>query len=424
MTMDRRGFLRATGAGTIVAGLPAFGQDAAKKPARVVVVGGGYGGATAARYLRLFAPSLEVLLVEPGEAFVSCPLSNLVLGGFRTMADITVPYTGLEREGVKVVRDRAVAIDGERKEVRLANGAPIAFDRAVVSAGIDFMWDALPAMKDEAARGVVLHAWKAGPQTAELRKRLEGMRDGGVFVIAIPEAPYRCPPGPYERACLVAAYFKAAKPRAKVVILDANQDVTSKGPLFKKAWAELYKGIVDYRPNSRVIDVDPASGVLKLDFGDERGDVVNLLPPMKAADVAAPFITVNRRWCEVDWLTFESKAVPGVHVLGDSLQVAPLMPKSATMANAQAKVCAAAIAAWSRNQPPLRAPVLLNTCYSLVSETEAIHVASVHKYDTAERTFKVVPGSGGVSSAMSEAEGRYAFNWARNIWADSLGPQG
>ena len=421
MTMDRRDFLRAAGAGAVVAGLPAFGQDAAKKPARVVVVGGGYGGATAARYLRLFAPSLEVLLVEPGEAFVSCPLSNLVLGGFRTMADITVPYTGLEREGVKVVRDRAVAIDGERKEVRLANGAPIAFDRAVVSAGIDFMWDALPAMKEEGARGVVLHAWKAGPQTAELRKRLEGMRDGGVFVIAIPEAPYRCPPGPYERACLVAAYFKAAKPRSKVVILDANQDVTSKGPLFKKAWAELYKGIVDYRPNSRVIDVDPASGVLKLDFGDERGDVVNLLPPMKAADVAAPFITVNRRWCEVDWLTFESKAARNVHVLGDALQIAPAMPKSATMANGHGKVCAAAVVNLLNGETPNPAPTLVNTCYSMVSDKLAIHVASVHKYDINDRTFKAVPGSGGVSSAMNEAEGAYTMNWARNIWADTLG---
>lgn len=419
--MDRRDFLRGAGAGALAAGLPAIGAGAGKAPRRVVVVGGGYGGATAARYLRLLAPALEVVLVEASEAFVSCPLSNLVLGGFRSMGDITVPYSALARDGVRVVHDRATAVDPERREVRLARGQPIAYDRAIVAGGIDFMWEALPSLADEAARARVLHAWKAGPQTAELRRRLEAMPDGGVFTIAIPEAPYRCPPGPYERACVVAAYFKAAKPRAKIVILDANQDVTSKGPLFKKAWAELYAGMIDYRPNSPVIDVDPATGVLKLDFGDERADVVNLLPPMKAAEVAAPFVTVNRRWCEVEWLTFESKAVPGVHVLGDSLQVAPLMPKSATMANAQAKACAAAIAAWSRGEPPNPAPTLLNACYSMVSATQAIHVASIHKYDTAERTFKAVPGAGGVSAAMSEAEGRYAANWAVNIWADTLG---
>ena len=417
--MNRRGFLMAAGAGAVASGLPAAAQGNAR--ARIVVVGGGYGGATAARYLKLFAPSLEVVLVEAEPAFVSCPMSNMVLGGFRTMQDITISHSGLVREGVRVVRDRALAVDAQKREVRLASGETIAFDRAIVAAGIDFMWDALPALDDQAARGRVLHAWKAGPQTAELRKRLVEMRDGGVFTIAIPETPYRCPPGPYERACLVAAYFKAAKPRSKIVILDANQDVTSKGPLFKKAWAGLYRGMIDYRPNSRVVDVDPATGTLKLDFGDERGDVVNLLPPMKAATVADPFITVNKRWCEVDWLTFESKAAPGVHVLGDSLQVAPLMPKSATMANGQAKVCAAAIAAWSRGEAPSAAPTLLNACYSMVSESQAVHVVSVHKYDTTERTFEPVPGAGGVSAATSEAEAGYAEAWARNIRADSFG---
>jgi sulfide dehydrogenase [flavocytochrome c] flavoprotein chain len=419
--VDRRGFLRGAGAAALAVPLPAIGAGRAGARRRVVIVGGGYGGATAARYLRLLAPALEVVLVESAPAFVSCPLSNLVLGGFRAMGDITVAYSALEREGVRVVRDRALAVDPGRRQVRLARGDAIAFDRVVVAGGIDFLWEALPSLADEAARSRVLHAWKAGPQTAALRSRLEAMPDGGVFMIAIPEAPYRCPPGPYERACVVAAYFKAAKPRAKIVILDANEDVTSKGPLFKKAWAELYPGMIDYRPNNRVIDVDPASGVLKLDFGDEKADVVNLLPPMRAADVAGPFITANKRWCEVDWLTFESRAVPGVHVLGDSLQVAPLMPKSATMANAQAKTCAAALAAWSRDEAPNPAPTLLNACYSMVSATQAVHVASVHKFDTAERTFKVVPGAGGVSAAMSEAEGRYAANWALNIWADSLG---
>ena len=418
--MDRRSFLKAASAGSILAGCAGIGGRTQAR-ARVAIVGGGYGGATAARYLRMFDPSIEVVLVEPAEAFVSCPLSNLVVGGFREMADITVPYIGLERLGVKVVRDSATAIDPGRKEVRLARGDAIAYDRLVVSPGIDFMWEAMPALSTPAARSQVLHAWKAGPQTLELRRRLAAMRDGGVFAISIPEAPYRCPPGPYERACLAAAYFKRAKPRAKVLILDANEDVTSKGALFKKAWTDLYGGMIEYRPNSRAIDVDAARNVVHLEFGDEAADVLNVLPPMRAGDIAKPFITANGRWCEVDWLTFESKAAPGVHVLGDALQVAPLMPKSATMANGQGKACAAAVVALLDGEAPNPAPTLVNTCYSMVSEKHAVHVASVHKYDTQERTFKPVPGAGGLSAAMNEAEGAFAINWARNIWADALG---
>jgi NADPH-dependent 2,4-dienoyl-CoA reductase/sulfur reductase-like enzyme len=338
------------------------------------------------------------------------------------MAELTTPYTGLMRHGVHVVRDTATAIDVDRRQVRLANGAPVPYDRVILSPGIDFMWEALPALANEQAQSRALHAWKAGPQTVALRRQLEGMRDGGVFAISIPEAPYRCPPGPYERACLAAAYFKAAKPRAKVLILDANEDVTSKGPLFKKAWAELYGGMIEYRPRSKAIDVDVAGNVLKLEFADEKADVLNVLPPMKAGRIAEPFITANRRWCEVDWLTYESRAAKGVHILGDSLQIAPLMPKSATMANGHGKVCAAAVVALLRGEPPNPSPTLVNTCYSLVSDKMAIHVASVHKYDLAQQpTMRAVPGAGGVSAAMSEAEGVYATSWARNIWADALG---
>ena len=424
--MNRRDFLKASGAagalGTLsgCSGLPIVGEKARK--ARVVVVGGGYGGATAAKYLRLLDPALDVVLVEPNEAFVSCPLSNLVVSGFRSMAEITTPYTGLMRHGVHVVRDTATAIDPERRQVRLANGNPLSFDRVIVSPGIDFMWEALPGMRNEQAQWRVLHAWKAGPQTVALHRQLEAMRDGGVFAISIPEAPYRCPPGPYERACLAAAYFKAAKPKSKVLILDANPDITSKGALFRKAWAELYPGMVDYRPNSKATDVDVANNVLKLEFSDEKADVLNVLPPMKAGKVVEPFITANRRWCEVDWLTYESHAARGVHILGDALQIAPLMPKSATMANGQAKVCAAAVVALLRGEAPNPAPTLVNTCYSMVSDRMAVHVASVHKLDlSGTPTMKSVPGAGGLSSAMSEAEGAYAFNGARNIWADSLG---
>ena len=420
MAMNRRTFLKAgaAGAGVGLAGCATVGTAATK--ARVVVVGGGYGGATAAKYIRLLDPEIDVVLVEANEAFVSCPLSNMVLAGFRGMRDITVPYSGLAKHGVRVVRDTATAIDIEKRQVRLARGEALPYDRLIVSPGVDFMWETLPAVAAPSAQQGVLHAWKAGPQTAELRRRLEAMPDGGVYALSVPEAPYRCPPGPYERACQVAAYFKAAKPRSKVLLLDANQDVTSKGPLFKKAWTELYAGIIEYRPNSKAVDVDVRANTVKLEFGDVKADVLNVLPPMKAGNIAAAFITANRRWCEVDWTTFESKAAKGVHVLGDSLQIAPAMPKSATMANGHGKVCAAAVVALLNGESPNPSPTLINTCYSMVSDKLAIHVASVHKYDLNDRTFKAVPGSGGVSAAMNEAEGAYAMNWATSIWADSL----
>jgi sulfide dehydrogenase [flavocytochrome c] flavoprotein subunit len=421
MAMNRRQFLQAGAAGaalTGIAGCATTGGSAAK--ARVAVVGGGYGGATAAKYIRLLDSDIDVVLIEPNEAFVSCPISNMVLGGFKTMAEITTPYSGLARHGVRVVRDTATAIDLEKKEVRLARGAAVKFDRVIVSPGVDFMWEALPAMGSADAQSRVLHAWKAGPQTAELRRQLEAMPDGGVYVLTVPLAPYRCPPGPYERVSQVAAYFKQAKPRSKIILLDENADVTSKGPLFKKAWADLYPGMIEFRGNSKLTDVDVAGKTAKLEFGDVKADVLNVLPPMKAGNIAAPYITANRRWCEVDWITFESKAAKGVHVLGDSLQIAPAMPKSATMANGHGKVCAAAVVNLLNGESPNPSPTLINTCYSMVSDKLAIHVASVHKYDLNDRTFKAVPGSGGVSAAMNEAEGAYTMNWARNIWADTL----
>lgn len=421
MSMQRRDFLMA-GAAAALAGLSGCAGMPGGAKARVVVVGGGYGGATAAKYIRLFDPSIEVVLVEPNESFVSCPISNLVLGGFKTMADITTPYAGLaSNHGVRIVRDMATAIDAEKKQVRLAKGEPLSYDRVIVSPGIDFIAGAIPALAGADAQASVLHAWKAGPQTVALRRQLEEMPDGGVYVLSIPEAPYRCPPGPYERACQVAAYFKAKKPKSKVLVLDANADVTSKGPLFKKAWADLYKGIVEYRGNSKAVDVDVRASTVKLELEDVKGNVLNVVPPMKAGAIADAFITANKRWCGVDWLTFESQAAKGVHILGDSTLSAPLMPKSGHMANAQGKACAAAVVALLNGEAPNPAPSLTNTCYSFVSATEVVHVASVHKYDTKDRTFKTVPGSGGVSAGRNELEAGYAMNWARNIWADTLG---
>jgi sulfite dehydrogenase len=248
------------------------------------------------------------------------------------------------------------------------------------------------------------------------------MRDGGVYVLSIPLAPYRCPPGPYERASVVAAYFKQAKPHSKVLVLDANPDVTSKAGLFKAAWKDLYPGILEYRGNAKAVGVDAATMTVKLEVEDVKGDVLNVVPPHRAGDIAqkAGLITTNNRWCDVDWRTMESKAAPGVHVLGDATLSAPAMPKSASMANNHAKVAAAAIVEIvnGRNPEPVQ---ILNTCYSFVSRKEAIRVSSVHAWDEKDRTLKTVAGSGGISAARSEAEGTYAWNWARTIWADSLG---
>ncbi len=424
MTINRRNFLRASGAAAAgsVATFTGCASVIGGSGPKVVIVGGGYGGATAAKYIKMWEPTIDVTVIERNASFVSCPISNLVLGGSQTMADITVSYDTLQKKyGVKLIRGEATAVDVEKKVVRLASGDAIPFDRVILSPGIDFMYEMLPGLNSAEAQARYFHAWKAGPQTVSLRRQLEAMPDGGLFAIAIPEAPYRCPPGPYERACQVASYFKKAKPKSKVLILDANMDVTSKPGLFKKAWSEMYGGMVEYRPSSKLIDVDTKTSTAKLEFGDVKADVLNALPPMKAGAIAAPFITANKRWCEINWLTYEAKNVPGVHLLGDALQIAPAMPKSAHMANNHGKACAAAVVALLAGEQPNQSPTLNNTCYSFVSADRVVHVASIHKYDEKDKTMKTVPGSGGISSAANELEAQYAMTWAKNIWADTLG---
>jgi NADPH-dependent 2,4-dienoyl-CoA reductase/sulfur reductase-like enzyme len=391
---------------------------------RIVVVGGGYGGATAARYAALWGGgAVDVTLVERDAAFVSCPLSNLVLAGSKSIDDITMSYRSLARCGVNVIRDVALAIDAERRRVILARSPDVVYDRLILSPGIDFFFDRVNGLDSDAARAMFLHAWQAGPQTVALRKQIESMPDGGVFAISIPRAPYRCPPGPYERACQVAWYFKRAKPRSKVLILDGNEDVQSKKALFTRAWREDYAGIVEYRPDCVLTDVDLRTRTARFETADDvKPDVLNVIPPHGAAQIArtAGVITANDQWCEVDFLTFESKRVPAVHVLGDAIQIAPLMPKSGHMANQHGKVAAAAVLAMLAEQPVNPAPVVNNTCYSYINDREAVHVASVHQYDTKQRTFLTVPGAGGLSEAKSAVEGDYGFAWARSMWADML----
>lgn len=424
--MQRRSFLH-TSAALSLLGLGACATTSIPAKARVVVVGGGYGGATAAKYVRLLSDyKIDVVLIEPNEAFVSCPISNLVLGGSKQMADITTPYSMLRsKHGVTVARDVVKSIDTAKKTVTLGGGSTIAYDKLIVSPGIDLMMGSIEGLAAAQASGQVLQAWKAGPETVALRKQLEAMPDGGVFALTIPEAPYRCPPGPYERACQVASYFKANKPRSKVLILDANQDVTSKGPLFKKVWAEQYKGIIEYRGQHKATAVDARNGVIKFEVQDDvKAQVLSVLPSMRAGAIAVQTglnNLGNNRWCGVNYQTFESTVAKDVHVLGDSIQIAPGMPKSGHMANSHAKVAAAAIVAQLSGWAVNPAPMLTNTCYSFVDAKNVIHVASVHEYVAAERTFKTVAGSGGVSTGPTELEGVYAWNWAQNIWADSLG---
>ena len=424
MSLTRREFIRWLSAG---AGVSAIGGCATVEEAgtagRVVVVGGGFSGATAAKYIRLWAPDIAVTLVERNAQFVSCPMSNLVLGGNARIEDLTIGYDGLRKHGVRVLRDDAVAVDAGARQVRLASGSVLQYDRLVVAPGIDFIPDAIPGLKSAEAQNRVLHAWKAGSQTVALRKQLEAMRDGGVFVFHIPMAPYRCPPGPYERVCQVADYFKRVKPRSKIIVLDSNPDITSKKGLFLQSWNGPYKGMIDYRPNSELQDVD-ARNLTAILLGDKvRGDVLNVVPPHRAGDIARStgLITANERWCGIDWLTCESTAVKGIHVLGDATLSAPGMPKSGSMANQHGKICAGAVVALLKGAPVFRNPAIMNACYSMVDGRSAMHVTSIHKYNPAQKTLVPVKGAGGVSPKASEQEGTYAWGWARNIWADTLG---
>jgi sulfide dehydrogenase [flavocytochrome c] flavoprotein chain len=422
MKLTRREFIKwaAVSAGAAaVTGCAAPGMGGGPK---VVVIGGGYGGATAARYTKLWAPDIDVTVVEPNAQFVSCPISNLVLGGNAQMQDITLGYSGLERHGIRIVRDSAVAVDADNRQVRLMGGRSLAYDRAIVSPGVHFDYSRIPGLKSAEAQAAVPHAWKAGAQTAALRRQLEAMPDGGVYVLHVPPAPFRCPPGPYERVCQIADYFRKSKPRAKIILLDSNPDIVSKKGLFLAAWNGMYKDIIEYRPNSELQDVDVKGRTVKLTFDTVKGDVLNVVPPQRAADVAVKsgLVTANNRWCEVNWVSCESIAVPRVHVLADATQSASGMPKSGSMANQHAKVCAAAVAELLRGRDANPDPMMMNTCYSFVSGSSAMHVASVHRYDPGKRTILPVKGAGGVSKAASADEARYAWGWARNIWSEAL----
>ncbi len=425
--MQRRTLLQtglALGSLSALAGCATLTSKAPSK-AQVVVIGGGYGGATAAKYVRMLSNyKISVVLIEPNTTFISCPMSNLVLGGSKNLAQITTTYAALSSQhGVMVVHDRVASIDTQKKTVSLPNGTVIGYDKLVVSPGVDMNFDSVEGLQAANASGQILQAWKAGAETTALRKQLEAMPDGGVYALTVPEAPYKCPPGPYERASQVAHYFKQAKPKSKVLILDANPDVTSKAPLFKKYWADNYKDTIEFRPNHKVLSVDAKNSTIKFDIQESvRADVLNVLPAMRAGSIALQtgLANVNNRWCGINYQTFESLVAKDVHVLGDAILAAPAMPKSGHMANSHAKVAAAAVVAQLSDLSVNPTPFVTNTCYSYVSDKQVIHVASVHQYNAEEKTFKTVPGSGGLSAEANALEGTYAWNWAQNIWADTL----
>jgi sulfide dehydrogenase [flavocytochrome c] flavoprotein chain len=418
--MTRREFLTVSGrgAGTLaVAALPGCatmrGETDSTSRRRVVVVGGGWGGATAAKYVRLADPTIEVVMLEPSKRFVSCPFSNLVLSGARAIGQLTFGYDGLRDYGVKVRHEAATAIEPDARRVRIGDGA-LAYDRLIVAPGVDFLLDQVEGLA--AAQDTVLHAWKAGPQTVELAKQLHAIPDGGVFVLTVPPVAYRCPPGPYERICQVAWYLKGHKPKAKLIVLDANQNIVSKTALFRAAW-QAYPNI-EYRASNKVAKVDPGTREVTTDFADKvRYDVVNLIPPQRAGAIAvqADLVGADKRWCEVDHVTYESVKHRNVHVVGDSTTGLPV-PKSGTIANAMGKICANAVVSLMNGRPAAAVPPL-NTCYSWVNDREAMAVVNAYKIESG----KVVQVEQKLTPGHSTLYAQHAEGWARSIWTDILG---
>jgi sulfide dehydrogenase [flavocytochrome c] flavoprotein subunit len=427
MKMNRRDFVKVTGTAAAVAmvGFPHIARANTKK---VVVVGGGTGGATAAKYLKRLDKDIDVTIVEPNKTYFTCYFSNEVIVGERDMKSIEVGYDGLEKMGIKMVFDSAEAIDGGAKTVKTKGGQSLPFDRCIVSPGVEFLYDKIEGYSAEVAEKIP-HAWKAGPQTSILKKQLADMKDGGVIAIVAPPNPFRCPPGPYERASLIAHYLQKHKPKSKVIILDAKQKFSKQG-LFIQGWEKFYgfgtdKALIEWRPgpDATVTKVDPKEMTLTYgEVGEEmKADVINIIPHQRAGRIAVDAGLIDDSgWCPVDGKTFESKKVAGVHVIGDAC-IAGAMPKSGYAANSQAKVCAAAVVALL-NEGEVGVPSFVNTCYSLIAPEWAISVAGVYKLG-ADGKIAEVPGSGGLTpmDASPDAHARevqYAYSWYTNIVHD------
>ena len=420
---SRRRVLQAAGA---AAGLGALGACATtapvaeKKLGRVLVVGAGYGGATAAKYLKLWGGAgIEVMLIDRETAFVSCPLSNLVLGGSRRIEDLTIGYEGLRRQGVVVLSDEVRSIDPAKRKVTFGKFADQTFDRIVVSPGIDFNFAAIQGLDAEAQK-TILHAWKAGPQTVALRRQLEAMPDGGVYVLTVPLAPYRCPPGPYERACVVADWLKKNRAGSKVIVLDANPGITAEPLAFTNAFDVVHKGVVEYHPGVTINSIDASTMTLNTSLGNLKAKVINAIPPHKAGKVVINngLANVGGRWAGVDVLTYQSTAAPGIHVIGDAS--ATTQPKAGHIANQEAKTCADAIVRLLAGRSPDPSPITNSACYSPITADTASWLTAVFAYDPVSRTMQPVPGAAGEAAARSQDNYNEMFKWFNTLMEDSF----
>jgi sulfide dehydrogenase [flavocytochrome c] flavoprotein subunit len=427
MTLNRRDFIKATGAVAAVSavGFPHIALGEGKK---VVVVGGGTGGATAAKYIKLADPSIDVTIIEPNKEYYTCYMSNEVISGHRSLDSIKQSYDGLKAHGINVVHDAAAGIDADAKVVKTAGGESFPYDRCVVSPGVSMLYDKIDGYSEEAAEKMP-HAWKAGPQTKLLHDQLQAMDDGGVVLIVAPPNPFRCPPGPYERASQIASYLKDNKPKSKVMILDSKQAFSKQG-LFTQGWERLYgfgteNSLIEWMPgpDNTVVGVDADAMTVETDFGDElEGAVINVIPPQAAGKIAIDAgLADDSGWCPVDKKSFESTLQAGIHVIGDAA-IASAMPKSGYAANSQGKVAAAAIVAMLKGED-VGTPSYVNTCYSIIGHDYGISVAAVYRLSEDGSTIAGVEGAGGLTPMDAEPfalarEVEYAYSWYDNIVAD------
>ena len=414
--LSRRTLVKSLGAGTLISGLPAWAHAGELLPSngyRVVIVGGGFGGSIVAKTLRQNDPSLEIVLIERNEIYTACPTTCLVLAGVRKIEENQFTYKNLQSKyGIKVILGEVIAVDTSKKSLTLNNGT-LKYDKLVLSPGIDFRFSDIQAYDPINTAITMPHAWKAGEQTLLLRKKLEAMPDGGTVLISIPEAPYRCPSAPYERACLIALYLKNNKPKSRIIILDANKGIVSKAAAFRAVWKKSYEGLIDYRSGHKVVRVSPDNMTVYTADAEFKADVINLIPPQQAGQVAhlAGVVGDDKRWCPVNQVSYESSIVKDVYVIGDACIAGP-MAKSGYTANSQAKVCALNMLATIKNKTPWT-PSLANILYSFTSDKEAVSIATV--YRVTDGKTEAISGSGGVSNAPSENEGAYALAWFRNI---------
>ncbi|MFM2320282.1 MAG: hypothetical protein RLZZ215_2903 [Pseudomonadota bacterium] len=415
--LSRRQFLKNLSLGLGAAALPISMTQAAVVRPRVLVIGGGFAGATAAKYLRLWSNNtVDVSLIEPNAIYYSPILSNLVLNGQRQIAQLGFKYDTLaQKYGIQILRSTAIALNSASRTVKLANGQTLGYERLILAPGVQFK--AITGLNSNK----VLHAWKSGNQVQQLRQQLQAMPAGGSFVMSIPKAPYRCPPGPYERACVVADYLKRNKPGSKVIVLDSNPDITVERDTFNHAFTQTYAGIVQYVPNTLLQAVDSIKKVAITSFGDYRADVLNVIPPHQAGSIVKNHGLANSSsgdWANVNPLSYESTAVQGIHIIGDSQGTG--QPKAGHIANAEAKICADAVLRLLSGAQPFQAPITNSACYSPISANTASWLTAAFAYDPASQSMQLIPASFGASSGASTSNYRKMFDWANSLFGDTF----